>query len=466
MKTFIHTLLCSCLCVALFSCAEDRTYEYEEKTQHNHWMLDVMRDKYLWAEALADYEPSWKDFFSQPSAFMSTLAKKGDNDKWSYVEVDTIEADSHQRGYYSHLDSYGFDFVLINDPTGMTTRSVARVLTVYPDSPAERVGLRRGDFICSFDGYKLSTKNISKLTKGEERKLELRTLAIEPIEGSLVWTDTVTLTLPQSEKVEDVAFPAHVVVGVEGVKVGYLMCTRLVEGNAEADSADKSYRNALDQIMSSMKNSQVEELVLDLRLCNYGDLSMVQRLGSSIVPRSLLGQTMLQTQWNEKNKASNIIVPYDASAVNLSLDRILVLTSAHTCGAAEWLIQALRHDMGEENVITIGAATPGQNVMTAPLSTMYHVTPYPSVAFVCLSDGTHDYGSILPDEPVDELSFLDLGQYGSVDEPLFRAAIERIFYVEEEVEDGDADDAEGDDADDAEEDDADDAEGDEAGDAE
>ena len=96
--------------------------------------------------------------------------------------------------------------------------------------------------------------------------------------------------------------------------------------------------------------------------------------------------------------------------------------------------------------------------MTAPLSTMYHVTPYPSVAFVCLSDGTHDYGSILPDEPVDELSFLDLGQYGSVDEPLFRAAIERIFYVEEEVEDGDADDAEGDDADDAEGDDADDAE--------
>ena len=45
-----------------------------------------------------------------------------------------------------------------------------------------------------------------------------------------------------------------------------------------------------------------------------------------------------------------------------------------------------------------------------------------------------------------------------MDEPLFRAAIERIFYVEEEVEDGDADDAEGDDADDAEGDDADDAE--------
>ena len=61
---------------------------------------------------------------------------------------------------------------------------------------------------------------------------------------------------------------------------------------------------------------------------------------------------------------------------------------------------------------------------------------------------------------------LDLGQYGSVDEPLFRAAIERIFYVEEEVEDDGEGDAEGDDADDAEEDDADDAEGDEAGDAE
>ena len=77
MKTSLHAVLCACCLMSVLSCAEDRTYEYEEKTQHNHWMLDVMRDKYLWAENLATYEPSWKDFFSQPKAFMETLAKLG-----------------------------------------------------------------------------------------------------------------------------------------------------------------------------------------------------------------------------------------------------------------------------------------------------------------------------------------------------------------------------------------------------
>lgn len=432
MKTSLHAVLCACCLMSVLSCAEDRTYEYEEKTQHNHWMLDVMRDKYLWAENLATYEPSWKDFFSQPKAFMETLAKLGENDKWSYVEIDTITSDSHQRGYYNHLDSYGFDFALINDPTGMTTRSVARVLTVYPDSPAERAGLCRGDFIYSFDNFKLSTKNINKLTKGDSRKLELRHLAVEPLEGALYWSDTFTLTLPPSEQVEDRAFPVSSIVGVEGINVGYLMCTRLLEGAEEKSADDMSYKEELDRIMSNMKNRGVDELVLDLRLCNYGSLSMVQRLGSSLVNPASLGQTMLQTQWNEKNKANNIIIPYDASVVNLALNRLFIITGSYTCGAAEWLIQALRHDMGEENVILVGASTAGQNVMTAPVANQYHVTPCPAVAYVALSDGSHDYGTLAPDVSVDEQSFMDLGEYGSINEPLFRATIERMFHVEED----------------------------------
>lgn len=327
MKTSLRAVLCVCCLLSVLSCAEDRTYEYEEKTQHNHWMLDVMRDKYLWAENLATYEPSWKDFFSQPKTFMETLAKLGENDKWSYVEIDTIASDPHQRGYYNHLDSYGFDFALINDPTGMTTRSVARVLTVYPDSPAERAGLCRGDFIYSFDNFKLSTKNINKLTKGDSRMLELRHLAVEPLEGALYWSDTFTLTLPPSEQVEDRAFPVSSIVGVEGINVGYLMCTRLLEGAEEKNADDMSYKEELDRIMNNMKNRGVDELVLDLRLCNYGNLSMVQRLGSSLANPASLGQTMLQTQWNEKNKANNIIIPYDASVTNLALNRLFIITA-------------------------------------------------------------------------------------------------------------------------------------------
>ena len=125
-----YWLVCLSL-VLLMACGEDRTYEYEEKTQHNHWIREQMIDQYLWADSLVDFEPAWKDFFSEPAAFLATLSKKSRaDDYWSYVGVDTIVADAHARGYFNHLNSYGFDFILMKDPTGQTTRQMLRVATV------------------------------------------------------------------------------------------------------------------------------------------------------------------------------------------------------------------------------------------------------------------------------------------------------------------------------------------------
>ena len=146
------------------SCGDDRTWQYEEMTQHNHWLFAEMKDKYLWGDSLKEFEPAWKDYFNQPSEFLSKLAAKSkQGDSWSYVEVDTLNEDRHKRGNFNHVNSYGMDFVLMNDPTGQTTKQVLRVLTVYPNSPAERAGLLRNDFICSYNSQKIASNNLSKL---------------------------------------------------------------------------------------------------------------------------------------------------------------------------------------------------------------------------------------------------------------------------------------------------------------
>ena len=111
MRSFFTYLIAFLGFFLSFSCGEDRTYEYEEKTRHNHWMQEVMLDKYLWADTLANFEPAWKNYFETPSQFLSTLVKKsGQKDAWSYVEMDTLNEDSHERGNFNHIDSYGFDF--------------------------------------------------------------------------------------------------------------------------------------------------------------------------------------------------------------------------------------------------------------------------------------------------------------------------------------------------------------------
>ncbi|MBR1668477.1 MAG: hypothetical protein IJ693_09385 [Bacteroidaceae bacterium] len=431
MKSFLTHIVAICGVLLAISCGEDRTYQYEEKTQHNHWMLEMMQDKYLWADTLVNYEPAWKTFFSTPGDFLADLTKRtGQADSWSYIEIDTLTSDSHSRGYFSHVESYGMDFVLMTDPTGQTTKQMLRVLTVYSGSPAERAGLLRGDFISAYDGYKISSNNISKLQKGVARSLEVCHMAVDETEGTFYWEDTVTVSMSASEYVEDKAFPVSDIVNAEGTLVGYLMCTRLLDTPTEkgvASAGSTVYRDELDRIMAQMKNAGVAEMVLDLRLCNDGTLEMAQHLASYVVNPASLHSTFAKTFWNEAYSANNQSLPYDVSVANLGLSRVYVLVSSYTQGAAEWLIHSLQYSMGEENVILIGQSTKGQNVMTEEVGSQYYVHLFPVVAYVADGDGNYDYGSMSPTVEVDEQAYLTLADYGSPSEILFYTSIQHIL---------------------------------------
>lgn len=431
MKKILTHICVVCVIMMAISCGEDRTYQYEEKTQHNHWIHELMSDQYLWADTVARMELAWKDYFATPSDFLSKLkSKSGHSDSWSYVEVDTIVSDSHERGYFNHINSYGLDFTMMTDPTGRTTKSMLRVLTVYPNSPADRAGLLRGDFISSVDGYKISSNNISKMQKGTARQLEVCHIAVNEEDGSFYWKDTVDVSMQASEYVEDVAFPVSSMINAEGVRVGYLMCTRLLPYATEQNTNHQTaYADALDDIMKQMKSAAVEELVLDLRLCNYGTIEMAQRLASYVVCPEARSGSFVKTFWNEQYADNNQTLPYDANVDNLGLNRLYVLTSKYTQGAAEWLIHALQHSMGEENVVLIGTATKGQNVMTQEVGSQYGVHLFPVVAYVADGAGEYDYGSISPTVVEDEFAYLALGEYGSTDEILLYRAIQKILGI-------------------------------------
>ena len=419
--------------LSVCSCGEDRTYQYEEKTQHNHWMYDVMLDEYLWTEGLKEYEPDWKGYFATPSSFLSTLtSKSGHSDPWSYVEIDTLMTDSHERGQFNHLNSYGMDFVLMTDPTGQTTKQVLRLVTVYPNSPASLAGLKRNDFITSLDGYKISSSNMTKLRNGGTHLLEVTHIAVDEAENFFYWSDTTNVSIGASGYVEDEAFPIYNIMYMEGVKVGYVMCTRLVEYAMERGTGRGSgmeYRDKLDEVMAYMQNVGVDEMVLDLRLCNYGTLAMAQRLASYVVNPNCREMDFAKTFRNEAHSAENITLPYDMSVGNLGLSRVYVLTSTYTQGAAEWVIQSLRCSMGEKNVITVGLETRGQNVMTEEVGQNHHIRLYPVVAYVADGAGNYDYGVIEPTIDVNEQNYVNMGEYGTLDDILFYMAITDILGI-------------------------------------
>ncbi|MBQ2340372.1 MAG: hypothetical protein II386_05910, partial [Bacteroidaceae bacterium] len=62
------------LCLFFFvSCGEDRTYEYEEKTACDHWILSTMKENYLWGDSIKEEKLDWKNFFSKPATFFEKV---------------------------------------------------------------------------------------------------------------------------------------------------------------------------------------------------------------------------------------------------------------------------------------------------------------------------------------------------------------------------------------------------------
>ena len=420
IKILFAALLVLCACSG-----EDRTHEYLTLTQHNNWIMEAMKSNYLWADSIVT--PEERKFFGDPSVFLRNITTKIKGEKWSYVMVDTIVSDPHERGYFNHNESYGMDYMLITDPTGQTTRQYVRVVSVFDKSQAQKAGLQRGDFIVSYNGYKFSSSNINKLKKGPELKLTVCHLGVNVEDNTYFWKDTLEYVLPASNngnyayQVNDVVPDGCYIYSIGDTKVGYYNVTELIGENTL-----RSNSYPVEQYSSIFKNAGVNELVLDLRLCNRGNIDMAQKLASSIVKTEYRNRIFAKTIWNGNNSALNKDYRFDADVVNLGLNRVFIITSGYTQGAAEWVIHSLQAVMGKENVILIGRKTAGQNVMMDVCrSDQYGLTLYPVVAYVADCNGDYNYSSgIETDYEINEFDYVNLEPYGSPAEILFHTALE------------------------------------------
>lgn len=383
------------------SCGEDRTYEYNEKTIACHDMQMLMAEWYLWGDSIEDL--AWKDYFANPNDFISKLtAMSPDGDSWSYCMIDTVESDGNPCGYFNHVNSYGIDVMLMTDPTGETTKQFARVVTVYANSPAERCGLQRNDFIAQVDNNKMASTVVANLVNGSSHTLVINRLGVNSIEESYYWSSVDTVNIEKSEKV---SVDPVLVNKIVASGVGYLMLSNMTDTTSVIGA------------LKTLTEEQPSALIIDLRLCNEGTIECAYEMAK------LLGNargTFLQTIWNTNKSANNVLYSINAS----SAYDLFFITSSYTQGAAEWLIYGLR-SMGQTNMKVVGETTAGQNVMLKAIPTDYKYTIYPAVAYVADKDGNHDYSSgITPDEVINEFGYSQLYPYGDIHEIMLNAILQ------------------------------------------
>lgn len=413
------------------SCGEDRTGEFYALIEDRMWIEEVMRDNYLWAEDMPVIEKE-DDYFQEPATFFKNLLSKnalnGKGDKYSYMEETKVETDNKTRS--STLDrtsTYGMEFVLTNDPTGTTAHTYARVLYVLKDSPAEKAGIQRGDWLSAINKERITTDNYKLLMQGGS--VSIARNEIISTENGLNWKAKDTLSISPSVSMEINPFLINNVYEVDGQKIAYLVYNEFATG-PNNEGTESVYNEQMKQIFAQFKTQSPDAFILDLRYNNGGFLQCAQALGSLLAPSSAIGKDFVNLTFNEKVDPQVVRYPFDKqyADANLNLSKVYILTGSQTASASEAVINGLIPYMGTENVVLIGTKTEGKNVAMSSFKNETHgLTLWPVIAFVSNANNEGDYSEgFNPHYELNENSLPTWQPLGSPEEYLLKNTISLI----------------------------------------
>jgi len=329
-------------------------------TDENSWIRSLSNDTYLWYRDLPDVDPasinSTEVYFDlmKTTALSPTGREKDqfhftyDTEKWELLSESGISV------------GYGAQFQLIGNDY---PRSIVVAYT-ESNTSASANNLTRGATIISIDGVDVAygsdvdtlNAGLFPSNSGERHVFEVRDLGA---------AQTRFITLISSNVVSDPVQNGQYF-GLNGSRVGYMTFN---------DHIATSEQQLIDT-MSWMRDSAVDELIVDLRYNGGGYLDIAAELGYMIAGYAGAGQVFYEAQFNSKHPSFNPItgaflspVMFRSTAVGfsavqgqqlptLNLNRVFIIASEGTASASEALINGLR-GVGVE-VILIGDTTRGK----------------------------------------------------------------------------------------------------------
>ena len=298
----------------------------------NLYVRDVMSNLYLWYADMPDLDPT---SFASPEAYLQAVRHLPLDATFSY-----ITSRAANDAFFSESQFIGFGLSTALGEIDML------VTQVFPDSPASEAGLSRGDRIVAIGGQDvaalISSGEIDAAFGPSEIGVEKDIAFVSPdgarheahmVKG-LVTIPTVSLTR---------------VYAAGGRRIGYIFFRNFVE---------PSYA-ALDAAFAELSAAGLDDLVLDLRYNGGGLVNVAQHLASYIGGVRTDGQVFAEFFHNDKNAFRNRFLSFEAKPNQLTLDRLIVVTTRASASASELVINALRPFMP---VVIVGDTTYGKPV--------------------------------------------------------------------------------------------------------
>ncbi len=346
----------------------------------NLFVADVLDEIYYWYQFLPAVDPAE---FQSPEAYLDAVRYRPLDTSFSYIAPRASE-----EAFFSDSQYIGFGF------SWRLTGTVARVMQVFPGSPALEAGLGRGHRFIEINGKTiaqlLASGEIATVFGPDEIGYQV-TIVFEDRNGnrSRATMTKALVTIPTVSVTK--------VYEVDGRKVGYIFFRNFVRPSFEA----------LDTAFTELRTVGVDELVLDLRYNGGGLVSVAQHLGGLIGGLTTAGQVFAEYFHNDKNTFLNRIIRFEDKANSLSPPRLIVITTRGSASASELVINALRPFMP---VIVIGDTTYGKPVGQYAIPFCDRVMAPVSFALRNARGEGDFFGGFAPDCPAPDDIEHDLGE--------------------------------------------------------
>ena len=389
----------------------------------NEFIEAVMNDVYFWYSTVPDIDIRY-EFDSK--AYFDKLVYAEDN--WSWV---TDDIKKQEDSFAGKETSYGWSLTFGKFSNTQTV--FALVEFVYPNTPAEKAGLKRGDLVYEMNGADILETNYMDLINSSNLTCTFGQYS----NGSINNSKTVTMNALELN-LDPVQFTKIIEHG--GHKIGYFLYTQFVE----------NYNASIDAVLQNFVNNQVTDVVIDLRY-NPGGYGFVARyFASSLAPIDVVNgekteivmkyNDVYQKYFEERNMQDAIVVNFDKTVpVKMGLNKIHILMGQGTASASELVIIGLSPYM---NVKTIGESTYGKYTGSWTMKPEdYFSSPndykdfdnwavQPIVLKFANSVGFTDFkDGLIPDIPVED-DLLSPIPLGDKKEALLKAAIEDITGID------------------------------------
>ena len=292
--------------------------------------LAYAKDIYLWYDKIpASFNAR---SYSDPSTIMTAIRQysieTGFNqpvDRWSFA-VNQAEWDDVSAGVSGDFGLNVF----------FRTEGDLRVRLVEKSSPAGRAGVQRGWRITKINGNSnISTSNANFIVNGVYYSQSSTFTFVTPD------NNTVDLTLNASSYQER---PIHLdtVYNIGGSRIGYMVFNSFMGDTTQV-------YNEFSRVFSKFAQSNVGDVVVDLRYNGGGYVTVASKLANYLAPSSANGDIMMNQQYNNKYSQYNSTTRFSKLG-SLNLNRVFFIVSNSSASASELLINNLKPYM-EVNLV-------------------------------------------------------------------------------------------------------------------